>query len=145
MTTWVALRRAVNLASKRNVPMADLRVVLTYFGCADVVTYIQSGNADLTHASRSAPRLEADLGRALETAFGFEIPVMLRTAKQLGDIVQATPFPKATEEARSARSTNCSNSRRADVGRYGPRLMRKPSLYPALVSALLPKSAVPTK
>lgn len=93
VTTWIALLRGINVGGARKLPMADLRAILADAGCADVTTYIQSGNAVFTHAARSAPKLETDLEQAIEAATGLHVPVRLRSAAQLAAVVRGNPFP----------------------------------------------------
>ncbi|HET9956116.1 MAG TPA: DUF1697 domain-containing protein, partial [Polyangiaceae bacterium] len=74
MTRYALLLRGVNVGTKNSLPMAELRSMLTKLGCADVQTYVQSGNAvfstqlrqaALTHAVESA--LEGYMGRPIAT------------------------------------------------------------------------------
>jgi uncharacterized protein (DUF1697 family) len=68
--------------------MARLRTLLEELGYHDVRTYVNSGNAVFTGPSRSEQHLEA----AIAKAFGFEVPVVLRTRDELADVVQANPL-----------------------------------------------------
>ena len=95
MTRHVALLRAVNVGTGRKVPMADLRTLLADAGAGDVETYIQSGNAVLSHPARAETELRADLEVRLEAAFGFAIPVILRRADAWETIVTGNPFRDA--------------------------------------------------
>jgi uncharacterized protein (DUF1697 family) len=91
MTRHVAFLRAINLASKRRVAMADLRDELESLGYDDVATYIASGNAIFT-ATGKAAALEKAIEPALSKRFGFEIPTMVRTATQVRKVVALEPF-----------------------------------------------------
>ena len=89
MARLVALLRGINLGSKRRVAMADLRELLEELGYEDVRTVLQSGNIVFTGAKAKARKtLEA----ALEERYGFKVDVVLRTMKELHDIVDAEPF-----------------------------------------------------
>lgn len=86
MARHVALLRAINLGSRRKVPMARLRELLEAAGYEDVVTYVQSGNVVLT--SRKGPEsVERDLRKRLSEEFGFDIPVIVRSREQLQAVV----------------------------------------------------------
>src|SRR4051794_40127683 len=89
MARLVALLRGINLGSKRRVPMADLRELLEELGYEDVRTVLQSGNIVFTGAKAKARRT---LETALEERYGFKVDVVLRTMKELHDIVDAEPF-----------------------------------------------------
>lgn len=93
-TEYVALLRAINVGTGRKVPMADLRALLADAGATGVETYIQSGNVVFGHDADEAS-LVADLEARLEAAFGFAIPVLLRTADDLAALVAGNPFPVA--------------------------------------------------
>ena len=49
MTTYIALLRGINVGGNRKIRMADLREIFAEAGCADVASYIQSGNVVFTH------------------------------------------------------------------------------------------------
>jgi uncharacterized protein (DUF1697 family) len=91
VTRHVAFLRAINLASKRRVAMADLRDELEALGYDDVATYIASGNAIFT-ATGSSAALERAIEPALATRFGFDIPTFVRTAAQVRRAVELEPF-----------------------------------------------------
>lgn len=92
MPTYVALLRGINVGGSKVVKMADLRAILAAGGCADVETYIQSGNAVFAHASRSPARLAAELEQRIAKATGFAVPVVLRTSDELAAVIAANPF-----------------------------------------------------
>ena len=95
MTRHVAFLRAINLASKRRVAMADLREELEALGYDDVSTYIASGNA-IFDATGGAAALERAIEPALEARFGFAIPTFVRTATQVRKAVALEPFGALT-------------------------------------------------
>jgi uncharacterized protein (DUF1697 family) len=93
MTVFLALLRAINVGGNHKVPMADLTAVVAAAGGTDVRTYIQSGNVVFVHRARSEARLRDDLEARLADTFGFEVPVVLRTAAELASVVERNPFP----------------------------------------------------
>jgi uncharacterized protein (DUF1697 family) len=94
MARYVALARGINVGGKHSVPMAALREVCEQIGCTGVRTLIQSGNVVLD-SKTSAAALEDALTRAASTRFGFDIPFMVRTAKELRAVDEHAPFPDA--------------------------------------------------
>lgn len=92
---YVALLRGINLGGKRKVAMADLVGCFTDGGCGDVRTYIQSGNVVFTSPVRSATKLAGALEGHIKEATGLDVPVVLRTAKEMAGVVAANPFPDA--------------------------------------------------
>jgi uncharacterized protein (DUF1697 family) len=97
VTVHVALLRGINLAGKRRVPMAQLRELLTERGYEDVRTHLQSGNVVLRAPAR-ATRLERDLAAAIETEFGFAVPVVVRSAAELTAVIAEDPFGDVVTE-----------------------------------------------
>jgi uncharacterized protein (DUF1697 family) len=89
--TYAALLRGINLGSHKRVAMADLRELVEDLGCADVRTYVQSGNVVL-RSDLGAPKLAQAIEKAIERRLGHDITVVIRTERQLRDLVAANPF-----------------------------------------------------
>ena len=96
MGRMVALLRAVNVGG-RKLPMAELRALGAELGWQDVATYIQSGNVVFT-ASGKPDALAKILEDAVAKRFGFESPVIVRTAAQWAEYPPANPFPQAARD-----------------------------------------------
>jgi uncharacterized protein (DUF1697 family) len=96
MGRMVALLRAVNVGG-RKLPMAELRALCAELGWQDVATYIQSGNVVFT-ADGKPEALEKKLEDAVAKRFGFDSPVIVRTAAQWADYQHANPFPQAAAD-----------------------------------------------
>jgi uncharacterized protein (DUF1697 family) len=88
----VALLRGINVGGKNKVPMADLSEVFEEAGCTSVRTYIQSGNVVFEAPRGGAGKLAAALAARIARRFGFEVPVVLRTADELEQVVRGNPF-----------------------------------------------------
>lgn len=93
---YVALLRAVNVGGCK-LPMAELREVCAELGWENVATYIQSGNVVFEAADKPAS-LEAALEKAVAKRFGFERPVIIRSAKQWAAYAKGSPFPEAARD-----------------------------------------------
>ena len=94
MPRHLAFLRAVNLGPTRKVPMAQLRERLAAAGFTDVETHIQTGNVALSSTMRSGAKVEAAIEELLAAWCGFEVPTMVRSPRELGDLaraVEATP------------------------------------------------------
>jgi uncharacterized protein (DUF1697 family) len=89
MARLVALLRGINLGSKRRVPMADLRELISELGYEDVRTVLQSGNVVFTGAKAKA---RETLETGLEERYGFKVDVVLRTMAELRAVVDDEPF-----------------------------------------------------
>lgn len=97
MATYVALLRGVNIGNAKRVPMADLRDVLAGLGCTEVATLLNSGNAVFKSKARSGSGCAKTIAPALVDRFGFDVPVVVKSAPELSAIVAGNPlrFTKA--------------------------------------------------
>lgn len=95
MIRYVVLLRGINVGSGRKVPMADLKTLCESLGLKNVQTYIQSGNLVFELAqSELISALETRLQKAFSDTFGFEIPVLIRTAEEWAESIAQNPFLK---------------------------------------------------
>ncbi len=93
-STHLALLRGINVGGKNMLPMKDLAKIFLDAGCADVRTYIQSGNVIFKGPSRLPEDLCGGITERIGVQFRYQIPVVLRTAAQLADAVANNPFLK---------------------------------------------------
>jgi len=87
----VALLRGINLGYRR-LPMTGLADLFRSAGARDVRTYIQSGNVVFSAPAAVARRVPAIVEQAIERQYGFEVPIVMRTAAELTDVVRRNPF-----------------------------------------------------
>jgi uncharacterized protein (DUF1697 family) len=90
--TYLALLRGINVGGKHKLPMKDLIEIFVEAGCSDVRTYIQSGNVIFSVPADLASRLPALITAGIAIRFGYRIPVVLRTAAELSDVLGHNPF-----------------------------------------------------
>ena len=91
MTVYVALLRGVNVGGRGTVDMRELKKQFEQLGCADVSTYINSGNVifrDRRAASTLTRELEALLGRR----------VAVRSLKQIRSLCKRIPDDWANDK-----------------------------------------------
>jgi uncharacterized protein (DUF1697 family) len=86
----VALLRGVNLGPNKRIAMPALREIVESLGHTDVETYLQSGNVVFTPGGRGDHATE--LSAAIAEATGHEVPVVVRTGKELAKLVAENPF-----------------------------------------------------
>jgi uncharacterized protein (DUF1697 family) len=94
MNRFAALLRGVNVGGHRKLPMTALRALLEKLGATEVSTYLQSGNAVFSHPQADAEALATQIENAIAKAHAFDVPVMLRTARELERVVARNPFPE---------------------------------------------------
>ena len=90
MTQHVALLRGINVGGKNRLPMADLRIALDDAGFDQVATYIASGNV-LFSSEEDPATLEREIEALVETRFDLPITTVVRTHRELQDIVSNAP------------------------------------------------------
>jgi len=94
MTTYIGLLRAINLAGRNRVGMADLRDMLSSLGFEDPRTLLQSGNVLFRSRPRTVVQLERQLEAELRSRIKVETDFMVRTAEEWKGIVERNPFKK---------------------------------------------------
>jgi uncharacterized protein (DUF1697 family) len=105
MPVMVALLRGVNVGGRSRLPMADLRAVSEGLGHRGVRTYVQSGNLVFSTGDRSTDRVAAQLEAAIAATCDVQLAVVVRTAAQLGSVIDADPFVGRGEDPGSVHVT----------------------------------------
>jgi len=95
MSRYVAFLRGMNLG-KRRIKNEELRAHFEAMGLEEVATFRASGNVIFTTPKREAEgklatRVEAELDERL----GYDVPVFLRSEKEIASIAAQNPFPAA--------------------------------------------------
>lgn len=93
MTKYAAILRGINVSGCKIIKMERLRAVFEDMGFAHVKTYVQSGNV-IFETDEAPANLAAKIERKILDEFGFEVPVLTKSAKELVDIVKRNPFVK---------------------------------------------------
>jgi len=99
---YVALLRGINIGGHHKIPMATLKKTLKSMGFEQVKTLLNSGNVIFDGAFDPKTDPEKQLSTKLEKTFGFPIPVLLRTADEIQELIRIQPF-KAVEVTKDTR------------------------------------------
>jgi len=99
MTSCVALLRGINVGGHNILPMQEFRELLTNLDCADVATYIQSGNAVFRSAARVS-KLSVSIADGIAAKYGFRPTVLVLTGTDFETIAAANPFDVPSEQAK---------------------------------------------
>jgi uncharacterized protein (DUF1697 family) len=110
----VALLRGINVGGKNIVPMKDLAKMFADAKCSDVRTYIQSGNV-IFEAPPGAPGVAAKITAAIAKRFGFRIPVVVRTSRQMLQTIRNNPFLAAGHDEKTLYVYFLANAALADA------------------------------
>jgi uncharacterized protein (DUF1697 family) len=95
MSSFVALLRGVNVGNGKRVPMADLRALLGDLGYTGVATLLNSGNAVFQASKGSPAKHAADIAAAISSRLSVEVPVIVKSVKELASIVAENTFASA--------------------------------------------------
>ena len=90
MKNYVALLRGINVGGKRKVEMKRLKKLFENMSCANVTTYLNSGNV-LFESNTKQETLQKEIPKKLKKEFGFAIPTLIKTEKEIKEIAKAIP------------------------------------------------------
>lgn len=95
MEKRVAILRGINVGGKRTILMADLKSLFSNLGFRNPQTYIQSGNVVFeSDDSLSDMEIGAIIEKAISKKFGFDVPIIIRSAQELEEAIKKNPFCK---------------------------------------------------
>lgn len=91
----VALLRGINLGSHNKLAMKDLAEIFSGAGCTEVAPYILSGNIVFSAGTGLAARIGPLVAAQIKRRYGYDVPVILRTAAELKKAISGNPLLKA--------------------------------------------------
>ena len=97
MNTYISMLRGINVSGQKKIRMAELKSLYESLSLTKVETYVQSGNVVFDSKEQDAIKLRDSIESQIETAFGFSVPVLIRTGDEFKRIIESHPF--AGEEA----------------------------------------------
>ena len=92
MNTYIAMLRGINVSGQKRILMADLKAMCESLGLTRVRTYVQSGNVLFDSPLENSSSLVAQIESAILKTFGFDVPVLVRTAADLRAVIDSNPF-----------------------------------------------------
>jgi uncharacterized protein (DUF1697 family) len=95
MPIYIALLRGINVSGQKLIGMEALRATFAALGFHQVKTYVQSGNVVFETATTSPVKLAGQIERQLLADYGFEVPVLVKTATELAQVAGGNPLAKA--------------------------------------------------
>lgn len=87
---YIALLRGINVGGNNIIKMADLKSAFEKCGCMNVSTYINSGNV-IFETDESEKEITEKLEKCLSETFHYTASFVLRTAKQMQEVVDGFP------------------------------------------------------
>jgi uncharacterized protein (DUF1697 family) len=92
MPAYIAMLRGVNLTGHNSIRMEQLRGLCNRLGFQKVETYVRSGNIVFQAKIGNPAVLSKQIGESILDSFGFETPVIIRTSKEMENVVADNPF-----------------------------------------------------
>ena len=84
--------RGINVSGHKIVKMEALRSCFAGMGFGKVATYVQSGNVIFEAATAGASGLGKKIEAAILREFGFTVPVLVKSARELAQVVAGNPL-----------------------------------------------------
>jgi uncharacterized protein (DUF1697 family) len=97
MVTYIAMLRGINVGPGKVVKMERLRTSFATLGFGEVRTYVQSGNVVFELERKSPAELTRTIEAKIQRDFGFTVPVLIKTSKELAQIVRDNPLLRVKE------------------------------------------------
>jgi len=94
MTTYISILRGINVSGQKIIKMDALKKMYENLNFEDIQTYVQSGNVIFSSKENEPKKLEKIISSKIKTQFGFDIPVIVLSAKTLETIIKNNPFAK---------------------------------------------------
>jgi uncharacterized protein (DUF1697 family) len=93
-STYIALLRGINVGGHKIIKMDQLRKAFEQLGLVDVATYVQSGNVVFKSPERASEDLSRKIEEMVLRRFSMPVPVIVRTAEEIGKVSGSNPFLK---------------------------------------------------
>jgi uncharacterized protein (DUF1697 family) len=87
---YIALLRGINVGGNHKVDMKKLKTLFESLGFVNVSTYINSGNV-IFEGSGKTLEICQKLELSFKKEFIFDIPILVKTEKEIADITEAIP------------------------------------------------------
>jgi uncharacterized protein (DUF1697 family) len=101
MNVYIALIRGINVGGSNKLPMNDLKQLFEQHSCAEVRTYIQSGNVVFRSTDATAGRVAKQVTAAVAKARGFAPRLLVLSRTELERAAAGNPFPEADDHPQS--------------------------------------------
>jgi uncharacterized protein (DUF1697 family) len=92
MESYLAILRGINVSGQKKVQMDELKESFSAVGFYNVRTYIQSGNVLFEYDKVDSQQIIKQIEQKIREKFGFEVPVLIRTAGELRKVIENSPF-----------------------------------------------------
>lgn len=90
---YVALLRGINVGGHRKFPKANQLELLQNCKLNTPAVYLHTGNW-VFESSKNKTELESLLLKSMEDMLGWNVPILLKSAKEINSIISDCPFPE---------------------------------------------------
>lgn len=97
MDIFISMLRGINVSGQKKIIMADLKQLFEDMGFNKVQTYIQSGNVIYLTQEKNTILVSQRIYEAIKLKYGFEVPVITLTNKELKDAALNNPYSATVE------------------------------------------------
>ncbi len=94
MNNYIALLRGINVSGQKMINMKDFKALLLKNGFENAMTYIQSGNIVFKSEEKNTKKLQEKMHQLIQDYYVFEVPVLILTEKDIGNIISNNPYTK---------------------------------------------------
>ncbi|HTM66092.1 MAG TPA: DUF1697 domain-containing protein [Flavipsychrobacter sp.] len=94
MQTYISILRGINVSGQKKINMQELKAMYESYGFGNVATYIQSGNVVFQSEKEEEKLLAKKIEDAIKATFGFDVPVLVLTLKDIMATIKHNPFLK---------------------------------------------------
>jgi uncharacterized protein (DUF1697 family) len=94
MPVIICMLRGVNVGGHNKIKMDALKALCVSLKLQDPQTFIQSGNVIFGTQEKDLAKLATRIQDAIERKIGFRPAVVLRTARELREVIARNPFSK---------------------------------------------------
>ena len=89
---YISILRGINVGGNKKIKMDALREMYSELGYTHVQSYIQSGNVIFSTEKNDTESLQKTISAKIKESFGFDVPVLVYTAKEMKTNLENNPF-----------------------------------------------------
>jgi len=101
MIDYIAFLKGINVSGQKMMKVKDLNNIFIKLGFKNVKTYVQSGNVRFESDESNKNDLVGIMEKEIYNVFGYNPTVILKTIKEIEDLVDESPFKNIGSESKA--------------------------------------------
>ena len=97
MPTYIAFLSGINVGGQKKFPKADQMGLLKDLGFGNPRVYLHTGNW-IFDTAEGCSKAETRIANSILKQYGWELPIVVKTAPELLSILEGCPFPEGVKE-----------------------------------------------